>query len=316
MGGVLDEGGGFVDLGQLQTAGAGDIDEDAARSVDCAGFEQRGCHGGESSVHGAVLTLARGRTHDGVSHASHGGLHVGEVAVDDAGNGDDVGDSLHTLAEHVVGDAEALEEAGVLGHGEELFVGDDDECVDRLDQLLHAALGLHHAALAFKRKGAGDDGDGQRAHLAGQRCDDGSSSGARATTETRGDEDHVRAFERFDDLVRVFEGGAASDVGVCACAEAAGELDAELQLDGSVGELEGLHVGVGGDELDTLDAGGDHAVDGVVAATAHADDLDACGAPCLVLIVDAEIVCGFGHDCCSLVKVLRQMLRLTSHPSR
>ena len=44
----------------------------------------------------------------------HDGLHVGEVAVDDAGNGDDVADALHGLAQDVVGDAEGFEEAGVL----------------------------------------------------------------------------------------------------------------------------------------------------------------------------------------------------------
>ena len=95
-----------------------------------------------------------GGAHHGVAHAGHGGLHVGKVAVDDAGNGDDVGDALHALAQHVVGDAETLEEAGILGHGEQLLVGDHDHGVDAVEQFLEAALGLLHAALAFEGKRA------------------------------------------------------------------------------------------------------------------------------------------------------------------
>ncbi len=274
----------------LRRGGAGDVDEDAACAVDGAGFEQRGGHGGDGGFLGAVGAGADGGSHDGVAHAGHGGLYVGEVAVDDAGDGDDVGDALNALAEDVVGDAEALEEAGVLGDGEELFVGDDDEGVDGLEQLLHAAFGLHHAALAFEGEGAGDDRDGERAHLAGERGDDRGGAGAGASAEAGGDEDHVGAFEGFDDLVGVFEGGAAADVGVGAGAQAAGELDAELELDGGVRDLERLHVGVSGDELHAFDPGCDHAIDGVVAAAAYADDLDASALRAVVLVLNPKCV--------------------------
>ena len=59
-------------------------------------------------------------------------------------------------------------------------------------------------------------------------------------------------------------------------------------LTGRLGELERLHVGVGGDELDALHAGLDHAVDGVAAAAAYADDLDAGAAHGLVVILNAH----------------------------
>ena len=63
----------------------------------------------------ARRVAAGGRgAHHRISHAGHDRLHVGEVAVDDAGNGDDVGDALHRLAQDVVGHAERLEEAGIL----------------------------------------------------------------------------------------------------------------------------------------------------------------------------------------------------------
>ena len=61
-------------------------------------------------------------------------------------------DALHALPQHIVGDAETLEEPGVLRHRQQLLVGDHDHRVDALEQFLQAALGLLQAALAFKRE--------------------------------------------------------------------------------------------------------------------------------------------------------------------
>ena len=66
--------------------------------------------------------------------------------------------------------------------------------------------------------------------LAGERGDDRRGAGAGAAAEAGGDEDHVGAFERLDDLVGVFERGLAADFGIGAGAEAVGELGAELDL--------------------------------------------------------------------------------------
>ena len=77
-----------------------------------------------------MLTFAGRGAHDGVTHALHNGFHVGEIAVDDAGNGDDVRYALHGLAQYVVSDAEGLEESCILRDGQELLVGDDNCRVD------------------------------------------------------------------------------------------------------------------------------------------------------------------------------------------
>jgi hypothetical protein len=108
------------------------------------------------------------RAHHCVAHARHDGLHVGKVAVDDARDSDDVGDSLHSLTKNVIGDAEGFEEARVLSDGQQFFVGDHDGGVDRLHEFGNAALRLLHAAFAFKGKRLGHHGDGERAHFAGQ----------------------------------------------------------------------------------------------------------------------------------------------------
>src|SRR5204862_1946532 len=93
--------------------------------------------------------------------------------------------------------------------------------------------------------------------------------------ESRRDEDHVRAFQGLDDLLRVFERGVAPDVRVRARAQALCEFAAQLDFDRRARALEGLQVRVGDKEFDALNACLDHAVDGVAAAAAHPDDFDA-----------------------------------------
>ena len=61
---------------------------------------------------------------------------------------------------------------------------------------------------------------------------------------------------------------------VGAGAEPARRLRADVDLDVGVAHQQRLRVGVDRDELDAREAGVDHAVDGVRAAAADADDLD------------------------------------------
>ena len=77
-----------------------------------------------------------------------------------------------------------------------------------------------------------------------------------------------------EDLLQRLFGGGAADLGPRAGAEALGDGDAEL--DAAVGERlrQRLRVGVGDDELDALQVGADHVVDGVAAGAADADDGD------------------------------------------
>src|SRR5262249_13890087 len=70
------------------------------------------------------------------------------------------------------------------------------------------------------------------------------------------------------------DGGLAADLGIGAGAEAARHLGADVDLGVGVRHEERLGVGVDGDELHAAQAGVDHAVDGVGAAAADADDLD------------------------------------------
>ncbi len=97
--------------------------------------------------------------------------------------------------------------------------------------------------------------------------------------------------------------GTATHLGVGAGAEAARELATDVELDVGVAHQERLRVGVDRDELHTSQAEVDHAVDGVDAATADADDLD-----------HREVVLVLAHAglrlCCTLVWIIRETLNL------
>ena len=76
----------------------------------------------------------------------------------------------------------------------------------------------------------------------------------------------------------------ASDFRVAACAEAAGQFASDVDLLIGIAHQQRLRVGVGGDELNPLQSGVDHAVDSVDSTAADAYDLD-----------DSEIVLRIRH---------------------
>ena len=68
----------------------------------------------------------------------------------------------------------------------------------------------------------------------------------------------------------------APDLRVPSRTQAPGEVPTDVQLDIGVAHEECLRIGVHSDELNALETGVDHPVDGVHATAAHTDDLDHC----------------------------------------
>ena len=91
-----------------------------------------------------------------------------------------------------------------------------------------------------------------------------------------GDEDHVRALERLLELVAALLRSREADHRIRAGTEPAGGGRADVDLEVCVADHQRLGVRVDRDELDAGQAGVHHAVDGVRAAAADADDLDHC----------------------------------------
>src|SRR5690606_7467467 len=111
------------------------------------------------------------------------------------------------------------------------------------------------------------------AQVAGDLGDHRRSAGAGATALPGGDEHHVGALEDLFQLLTVSLGGGSPHLGVGACSEAASHLAPQVELDVGVGHEQGLGVGVESDELHSSDAGFDHAIDAVDAASSDPDDL-------------------------------------------
>ncbi len=135
-------------------------------------------------------------------------------------------------------------------------------------------LGLLHAPPSFERERPRDDADRERLELAGDLRDDRRTARAGAAALAGGDEDHVRALQRFLQLVARLERGLAADVRVGAGTEAARRFRADVDLHVGVAHQERLRVRVHRDELDAGQACVDHLVDRVRPPAADADDLD------------------------------------------
>ncbi|CAB5068046.1 unannotated protein [freshwater metagenome] len=67
---------------------------------------------------------------------------------------------------------------------------------------------------------------------------------------------------------------SAPDLGIASGPESSGEVSADVELDVGIAHQQRLRVGVHRDELDALQAGVDHSVDGVHATATDADHLD------------------------------------------
>ena len=91
--GVGDNVGGVADLLDAQVLGTGDGKQHARGAIDGA-LEQRAGDGLLGSIDGTGVPRRGTDTHHGGTGLLHDGLNIGEVQVDDTGDGDEVGDAL------------------------------------------------------------------------------------------------------------------------------------------------------------------------------------------------------------------------------
>ena len=227
---------------------------------------------------GARLAVGGADAHQRGPGVGHDRAHVGEVEVDQAGDGDQVGDALDALAQDVVGLAERVEDArAALDHREQLLVGDHDQRVHHLAQAVDALLRLTRALRALEGERPRDDADRQSSYFVlGDLGDHGAAPvpvppPSPAVTNTMSAPLRASLMSSRD--------SAAAPCPICGFAPAPRplvRLRADVQLEVGVGHLERLGVRVRGDELHAGQAGVDHPVDGIGSTAADADDLDDC----------------------------------------
>ena len=259
---------------QQAARSGGDIHQHTACAVQADVIQQRAGNGLFSGNARAIQAGSHGRAHHRHAHLAHHVLDVGKVDVDEARAGNHFSDAGHGAAQHIVSGAESLAHGHIRAqHLQQLLVGDDDQRIDVFFQFFDARAG-HLVATAFVRERTGDHTDGQNAHFLGDFGNHRCGAGTGAAAHAGGDEHHIGAAQHFSDAVAVFDGGAAADIRVGACAQALGQGLADLNLHRRTVAAQGLGVGIGGDEFNALDLAFDHVIDGIAATTPDANHLD------------------------------------------
>src|SRR5947207_13855650 len=123
---------------------------------------------------------------------------------------------------------------------QQALVGNSNDRVDALLQLPETLLGLLHATATLEVERFGNDGNGQRIQLRGERSHYRCCPRARATAETGGNKNHVSTFEHFYDFVSVLQCGVATHSGISARAETFCKAAAQLNLDRRMRSLQRL----------------------------------------------------------------------------
>src|SRR5690625_247928 len=274
MSGLLYQPGGLVDLEQTQIRSTLDGQQHPVGAVD-TGLEQGRGDGQFGGLYRPVVPAGRTDTHQRTPGALHHRLDIGEVQVDQARSGDQIGNALNTGEQDLVGTLERIQYRDALVRdGQQPVVGDDDESVHLFAQGVDPGVRLHTATPALEGKRSGHHTDGQRTQGAGDPGDYRRPTGAGATTFTCGDEHHVRPAQDLLDLLGVVLGGLLTHLRISAGAEATGQVPADVELDVGIAHQQCLRVGVDRDEFDALQPDFDHPVDGIATATADADHLD------------------------------------------
>src|SRR5450759_799164 len=103
----LEDGSSLVDLEEGHGGATGHVEEDTARAVD-GDVEKLAGDSHFSGNAGAIFTGSMANGHQGGSAFGHNGAHVCEVQVDQTGDGDQLGNALDALAQHVIGHPEGF----------------------------------------------------------------------------------------------------------------------------------------------------------------------------------------------------------------
>ena len=224
-----------------------------------------------------------------MGHAAgfHHRAHIGKVQVDHRRHGDQIGNALNTLTQHVVRLAEGFQHRGALAnHLQQAIIGDHYQRIHALLQLVDAKLCVLHALLALKEEGLGHNGNGKAAQLAGDFCHHRGRARAGAAAHTGGNKHQIGALERAGDFLAAFLSGTAADIGHSARTQTLGQLLADLNLGTGLAQTQRLTIGINGDEIHAAQPGVHHAVDSIVAAAAAADYFNRSKA--LILLIHLE----------------------------
>ena len=167
----------------------------------------------------------------GIAGILHNAGDVRKVQINKAGILDEIRNAGYGLTKNIVGDFKRICQGDLLvGRVLQAVVGDDQKGVNLAEQFLDADIRLIHPALAFKLKGLRDDADRQRTVFAGNVGNRRGRAGTGAAAHSGGNEHHVGAFQSSGNGVSAFFSSTSADLGVGACALAAGDFFTDLDF--------------------------------------------------------------------------------------
>ena len=172
--------------------------------------------------------------------------------------------------------AEATKDKQCIGAGKlVVFCNAVDEGVYLLREIVDTLLCLIAAKTTLKAEGLGDNADGKGTDfLASDFCNYRSCTGTSAAAFTCGNENHVGIGKSFANLGTGFLCCLTANLGVGTRTQTTGNFFADMDSLIGIGKKKGLTVSINGDEFNAFDAGFNHAVYGIRAAAANADNFD------------------------------------------
>ena len=205
----------------------------------------------------------------------HNRFHVGKVEVDQTTIRDQVGDSLDTLPQYVVGHAEGFVHFGVFrGDLQQAIIRHHDQRVHGWLELLDARFGHFAAMIALEREWPRDNANRQCAQFLRDGGDNWRCARARAAAHPSGHKHHIRATQHFNQFIMGFFGGFLADHRIAARTQTTGQFIADPHPQCGWRMDESLSIGVDGDEFNALHTGLNHPINGVRAAAAHPNHFD------------------------------------------
>src|SRR5450432_3377937 len=141
-------------------------------------------------------------------------------------------------------------------------------------EIRDALFSREQAFLAFKSERLGNNTNGQSTDLASDLRYNRAGTSSGPTTHASSNEDHIRAFKGFVDLLCILFGGLTADARIATRTEATSELIADANTMWRIGEQQGLSIGVNGNKLDAHHIRLYHAVHRITAPSADTDNTD------------------------------------------
>ena len=256
---------------QLFGIGHRDIEQNVAGSGNQVVIQQGRMQRRFGHRLGPVVAFGRRYAHVRAAAVPHHLRHVGEIDVHQVAlDRNDLGDTLRSRSQDVVGLAESLLQGQTAVYFKNILVVDNQQRIDVLTQLLDAPERLFVTDLTFDGQRRSDDADGQHSHLLGQLGDHRRSARTRTAAHAGSDEDHLgpRRLETLAHHIERLDGGLAAVFRVVAGTQSLA-AEPDFQFHGTL--VECLLVCIADHKVHALDPQVPHVIHGIAARTADTD---------------------------------------------